>query len=176
MKPLSILPYTELDGIRTFTDSQIMDLYDQMERDGTTRMVYFEERYSREEFLAEMKSGASRLYVVMEEEVPVAIAYLNRFERTSARLHFCVFSRAWGHTDEVARFVMKSMCGMKDNDGKPLFHVFLGMLPSCNKGAVDFILRNGGKLVGTVPNLFWDKANGKAVEGTIVYYENLHDV
>jgi len=170
---LQMMPYMEFDGIRTFTDSQILGFYDQMVKDGTIAQMTFEGVFlNPNDFLAEMKSRSSHLYVAMEDNIPVALIWVNHIEMAAARVHFCFFSNSWGHAQEIMKFAQDYLAD--------IYGVLLGYLPSCNTRAVQACLRMGLTVLGKVPDLIWDHANQKRVEGTIVYYrknedENLHN-
>ena len=167
-----ILPYIEIDGIRTLTNSQVMGIYDQMECDGSLRWVFFQGGIkSREDFLTLMKSDDHRFYaIVNESNTIVAIFWMNSFEMKLARLHFNVFNHAWAHTDKIMKVGMEYLYNLKDANNNTMFTRFLGILPTCNISAVKFLVRNGGTIVGTVPDLYWDHIGNKSVEGTILYF------
>lgn len=170
----SIVPYIEVDGIRTFTDSQMMSFYNRMVEDGTAGIVFFQgDIKDQYEWLAAMKSPANHLYVVLTGNDPVGLCWLNRFEGKYARLHFCTFSKFWGTgaNDEAARFTLDKLTSMTDENGDQVFTMFLGYIPSMNTIAIDYLTRNGGRIAGRVPDLLWDHANQKTVEGTIIYFK-----
>jgi hypothetical protein len=45
----------------------------------------------------------------------------------------------------------------------------MGMLPSTNTIAINYLLKVGLHKIGNVPNLMWSEAEQKPVEGTMMY-------
>ncbi len=102
---LKIIPYTEVDGIKTFRDSDILDLYGRMVKDGTADTVFYEGTVStREEFLASIKNRGTLLFILKVDDKIVGFTWLNRFENRTAHNHFVAFSEVWGkETVEIGK-------------------------------------------------------------------------
>ena len=92
---IEVIPYIEVNGIRTFKDSEICNLYlsmlarsENIFTDGTVRNC--------EEFLEMFKYGTNLLYVMLCDRKPAGFAFLNNFTPKTAYGHFCIFKEYWG--------------------------------------------------------------------------------
>lgn len=168
---MKLIPYSEIDGQRNFKDSEIMSLYDRMVSEGTAETVFSDGTIqNREQFLFEMKSDRSQLYLLIEEE-PVAVVWLNRFEGKTARFHFCAFSKIWGKkTIEAGQFICSEILNYKIGE-KYIFDALLGRIPVSNKIAVDFLKRMGAVLVGDIPYGHWNDKAKKSESCFMVYMD-----
>lgn len=177
-----ILPFAYIDGVPTFTDSEIMRMYDMMEQDGTAADVFNQgDANNRSEFLALVKSQNnmfSTIYSVSSGNL-LGVFWLNRFEMKTARLHFCLFKEGWPLSDAICKAVTKYVYSL-EYQGDQLFTMIIGVIKSSLKRVVKYVTRNGAVIVGKIPNYYWDAVAGKSCEATIVYYpreannESLH--
>ncbi|WP_300456618.1 hypothetical protein [Desulfobacula sp.] len=168
---ITLLPYTEIDGIRTIPDSDMKKFYDRTVKDGTDKTVFYEGTISnRDEFLSVMKSPGVLFYVVMIGTEPVGFTWLNRFENHTARNHFCGFSEVWGQAVGIGKEVISTLIHMKDNDGKFIFDLFTGFIPGWNQYAIKFCLQCGAKSAGIIPNAIWNKEKQKSEDAFFIYY------
>jgi len=174
---LKIIPYTELDGIRSFRDSEIMSFYDRMVSDEIADLVFLEGTVkSREDFLRIMRYGNNLLYALYNGEELCGLTWLNRFEHRSARLHFCFFGNAWGKLSrDLAKYALRKLIALQDTEGNYLWDVFIGLIPSFNKQAINFALDCGGVLVGEIPNAIWNDITKECEHGTYLYYVRSED-
>lgn len=167
---IELIPYTYHDGIPTFRDSDIRGFYDRMVSDGTADMVFYDGHIkSSEDFLRFMKSV--NLFVAYKEKVIMGLAWLNKIENKSAYFHFCGFSSCWGEDAAgISRDTVNQLIEQKDSAGEYFFDVFIGLVPSFNKRALDFLIECGGHAVGEVPYAIWSDKKQKSVSGTLIYY------
>ncbi|MDA3807663.1 MAG: hypothetical protein PF440_07105, partial [Thiomicrorhabdus sp.] len=76
-----LYPYTEVDGIRTYSDSVIEKLFLRTEEDSLVKTVFYDGTVkTKEQFLAAMKYGECLFYIVYIDTKIVGYAWLNRFE------------------------------------------------------------------------------------------------
>ena len=168
---VSLLPYSEIDGIRTATDSEIMALFTRTREDGLDSIVFYEGTVAtKEQFLQVMKYGENLLYLVLSDKETIGYAWLNRFENRTARYHFCAFRDYWGNLDEIAKSIMDILINMKAQDGEYLFDLFTGYIPVWNQRAIKFTLKNGGKSAGVIPNAIWNATTKKSEDAEFIYY------
>lgn len=169
---MTIIPYTELDGIRTFNDTVIKDLYRRMVEEGTAKRVFFDGSVSNEEAFLNMfkHNPENHLFVIKTDGEPAAIAWLNGVRNYTATAHFCLFKRVWGKKGiEVGKRAIQFFLNMKDWDGRYYHDVITGLTPSCNRLAVRWIQKIGMKILGEIPNVIWDAENQESVPGVISY-------
>jgi hypothetical protein len=168
---ISIVPYVEMDGIRTFTDTEIMGFWDQMVADGTAVTTFLDGSVTnRREFLAFMKNSLTILYIVARDGEPGALVWFNSLEARVARIHFCVFQSAWGTAVDPGRWVLDQLITMKGSNGDYLFDTFIGYTAAANRLAVRYSRKLGMKTVGVIPNLVWNQAAGKSEDGVVTYF------
>jgi hypothetical protein len=168
---INLLPYSEIDGIRTATDSEIMALFTRTQEDELDKIVFYEGTVAtKEQFLNIMKHGENLLYLVLADKETVGYAWLNRFENRTARYHFCAFVEYWGDLNEIAKSIMNILINMKARSGEYLFDLFTGYIPVWNQRAIKFTLKNGGKSAGIIPNAIWNAVTNKSEDAEFIYY------
>ena len=168
---LDIIPYTKIDGIRTFKDSYVMSLYDRVMGEGYSNVFKDGSIRDSEEFLVSVKQEGCILYAIFYEDKLAAIAWVNRFEQRIARYHFCLFKVITTEQKiEMGTEVLKRLINQKTAAGEFIFDAFVGYVPEDNKLALAYVLACGAKVTATVPNLCWNHTMGKSEPGIIVYY------
>lgn len=163
------IPYFHVDGVPTFKDSQIMELWHRMEREGTAKRVFYGGTVlSAQDFLAYMKDPENHLWVFVEDGKPVAFFWLNNFEGRTARIHFCAFKAVWGDQARKIGADALKLC-LEDRDGEgPLLDCLIGYTPAKNRLVRRFIREIGMETVGEVPALLFDAQEEQGVKGLIV--------
>jgi hypothetical protein len=88
-----IIPYTEIDGCRTFLDRQIKGVYERIVEEGNYSKVFHGPGSPRgfEEFIAFMKSPANHVFIALEGERPILICGVNEVVMKRGIIHFCSF-------------------------------------------------------------------------------------
>lgn len=168
---LKLIPYTETDGIRTFTDTHIKKLFSRTVEDGLDKIVFYDGSIRTEEqFLRAMKYGDSMFFCVSVDNEIIGYTWLNRFENHTARLHFCVFQEHWGDSEELGRATLDKLMYMKDRKDRYLFDLFTGYVPAWNKRAIQFSLKCGGKTYGTIPDAIWNGETQRSEDAVFIYY------
>jgi len=172
MSETVIVPYCEIDGIRTFNDSEVRSFYERIERDGLKDIVFMHgDIPDANAFLHEMKRpGGSVLYVVYVEDLQAGLIWLDRIEGKTCRVHFTSFSEAWGmDTVQIGRDAIRQVMYMTSTTGEHIFDVLLGLTPSRNVRALRWLEKVGLKKAGDIPNAMWDAKAGESVDGTLMY-------
>lgn len=163
---VTIAPYAEIDGIRTFTDTTISGLFTRVVDEGLLDTVFYEGTVtSKEQFLSIMKGNGNLLYILLVKKEIVGFVWLNRFEGRTAHLHFCTFKNTWGTGQNVE--TGKYVLGKLINIG--CFDLFIGWLPVWNHHAIGFIKKCGAQTAGTIPNAIYNAKAGKSEPAVFVY-------
>jgi hypothetical protein len=175
---IKLIPYCEIDGIRTFSDSEIAGIYDRIEKEGSAGMLFYDGcAKNRAEFVMIMKRPGTYLYIVVERENPehqLGIIWLNRIEHRRAWLHYCFFAETWGTSAlKIAKQGVEKLISLQDSKGEYLFDTFLGITPSSNRLSVRFNKMCGAIPLCNVPYGSWIDAR-KANE-TGVFFQYLRE-
>lgn len=144
-----IRPYIYIDGIPTFRNSDIKNLYRLMFRDKTVETVFYDgEVITEDQFLRHIQQPGTVLYVAEDSVrmIPVGIGWLNSFENSMARAHFCVFSEGWSDSLAIGKKLVQTAAEFPGVD------TMVGVLPTENKRAIEFSKKCGAKLLGELPN------------------------
>lgn len=169
---ITLVPYCEVDGIRTFTDTEVLDLYDRMAINGTAKAVFSDGQIlSREDWLETMKFPHNFMYVVFSGDKIVAAVWLNRVEMKKAHFNYCAFFNGWRMGSvKGGRMIMDTVMEMKSKDGEYLFDVLMGVTPAVNTSAVKYMKLCGWIILGEVPLGVWNQEKQKSEPALISYY------
>lgn len=171
MNKYKLLPYIEIDGIRTFRDSEIMNLFSKTEKDGLIPVVFYEGTVQTPlDFLRMAKAQGTLFYVLTIGECHVGYVWLNRPENRTIRLHFCVLREFWCESVSLGKYVLDKLSNMKTKTGEYIFDLFVGWIPEWNTRASRFANACGWKSFGPVPNAIFNIKNGKSEPAFFYYY------
>lgn len=171
-----LLPYMYLDGVPTFKDSSIMEMFDKMERDGTVGAVFFDGIVkTREDFLARMKMPGVQLYgiYVRDSSSPstiAAIVWLDQFKQKTACGHFCVFSEFWKDAYKIGHKVLIQLLLMKNDKGEYALDAVYGFTPVDNELAIMAIKSAGMKEAGILPYAYWYESDKQSHHAVMSYF------
>lgn len=164
-KEIKVIPYTEVDGIATFRDSQIKDLYHQVWEEGLGEVVFSDGSVQNEDhWLDLMKYGPCKLHLCFYGEDVASVVWLNRIETTHCYVHFLFFKKFRGNP--IIYEIGKKFFELVFSYG---FEVVMGLLPSSNKVARRYARKLGFEELGEVPGILWDQREQTAVPGTFVH-------
>lgn len=169
MLDFKLYPYCEIDGVHTFHDSEIKELYYKMLSDKDN--IYRDNCITNaDDFLKHMKYEAA-LYVGYYGDEAFGFIYLDHFEAKTARAHFYVFKAFRGRPEniEVSKSILRTIFDAKYN-GVFLYNTLIGLIPSDNKIGRHFLKKLGGIILGIIPNSMWDEDKARSVDGTVVYF------
>ena len=164
---IKIIPYCEIDGVRTFADSEIIDIYNQMEM---VDNVFIDSQItSAAEFLQAMKYGDNHLYVIMNDADLVAIAWINRFEGKLARLHFSFIDLEYHGKVAVGKKLVGDILNVKNSKNEYVFDMLVGVVPENNKKACEYVQAVGLIKIGVLPYGSYNRFKGKSEASMIGY-------
>lgn len=165
MSDYVMVPYTTVDGVPTFKDSEIASWYYKIIEQGLRDDFFFDGSVDSEDvFVSNVKRKDRAIYVFLSGNSVVGIYWLTHIEKTSAYGHFLCFKEIWGTSgvDSISKKFL-SVCFDDIN-----LSVLIGLTPSRNVHVVRMTQRVGLKKVGVIPNLFWDAKCGKPIDGTVL--------
>jgi len=171
MKSITLMPYTKVDGIPTFRNSELSTIYTRAFEEGWG-LAMFDDGIIKEAegFVEHVTSPTVMFWGVLHEDELMGFCYINRIEKTHGHLHFGFFKKWWGRYPEIMEAGRKAMETLlvQEFNGKPLFELLLGVYPAWNKHVLAYVHRQGAKTVTHIPNLVWSESKGYSVPGTIV--------
>lgn len=167
---LEMIPYTEVDGVRTFKDSQILALIDRAERDGVLPAIFYgDSRYTKHDFLNKVKRSENmELHVVYVDGEQAGWVLLDEIRWKHATGHFCTFKEFWGTHQliEITKWVYATLLER--------YSVLIGIVPEDNMYANRFVEKAGFTRLGEIPRYFHNQ--DRDVNGIMwcVTKENCH--
>lgn len=169
MMDVKIIPYTRVDGIPTFKDSEIYNLYIRMVAENKLEKVFYDGSVtSPEGFLQMFNEGDQFLYVFMNIEGKfLGFFWINHFEGPSCRIHFCMFNSAGKNIIKLAKMGLEFL-------GK-YFRPLIGITPINNKVACKLIQKCGCISVGVMPEMIYNYYKQQNEEALISYYLRKED-
>lgn len=165
---IEIIPYTVVDGIPLFRDSQILALIDRSERDGTLSAIFYgDSKYTKHDFLSKVKhSGLCELYVATCDGEPAGFVLVDNIRYRHGHGHFCVFSEYWGKEvlTEISHAMLRYLFRW--------YSVLIGIVPVDNERAIRFSERTlGMKMLTVIPRYFYNDTIQDDVDGVMLCVE-----
>jgi len=164
MEGLQFTLYQRIDGIPTMRDSDITELYQRTETAGLTRLMFDDGSIrNAAEFVDHVTSFNVLFFVITLAGKTRGYFWLNRIEATHAYCHFMCFPEFWGNHNLNVRIGQEAMkmC-LKE------FAMIMGMLPTSNSIAINWLMDVGLNVVGRIPKLIWSESLQKPVEGMML--------
>lgn len=172
---LDLLPYTIQDGIPSMSDSYIMGMYDEMERNHQLRWVFFSGGVSnREEWLAFIKSRVSPFWMIVDwadirpDGYPkiYGSVLLTDCKPKCAHIHLHFF-----RCNDKARYAAKFCSEIKKI---MKYDILFGFTPVTNIRINKFTKTvEGWEEVAIVPKAAWDELNHKSVDAALYCFKGL---
>lgn len=165
---ISIIPYIEVDGIPLLRDSQILNLIDRAEKDGTLPLIFYgDSSYTRFDFLQKVKHGGDcMLYMIRHGENVAGFVLLDHIRYRHAHGHFCVYSEYWGIKEitEISHTTLRYLFEK--------YSVLIGIVPADNIHALRFSERTlGMKKLAVIPKYFYNDTINDDVDGVMLCVE-----
>ena len=152
---IDLVPYVELNGQRTLTDSFIKAFWDAICKDKSEDSLFAsKEVTTSEQFISYLKQPANLPVFCFYEGQASGVCWLNNIRKNAAMIHFCFLSNVWGKKAlECAEKILAHWFSFPDNKGGYLFDVLIGNTPANNKLASRFAENVGFTILGTVPKV-----------------------
>jgi len=102
---VELIPYTEVDGIRTMSDSFLMELFMRTRDEGSDEYVFYDGPMDFSTFVALFKTPGNFLFLIRADGDVVGYVWLNGWKEYTATAHFCFFKsiRGNGKAVEIGR-------------------------------------------------------------------------
>lgn len=156
-----MLPYTAVDGIRTYRDSEILELYARLMDEGGEHVFRDGTVNSAADFLRMAQGPQVAFYVAHVRGVVAGVAWLNRFQARFAQCSFFVFRQFWGADAlGLGRHCLRELLHARDASGRHHLDMLVGLTPADNRAAIGFALRCGWKRRGLLPFGIYNAAAG----------------
>ena len=170
MDSITLMPYTTRDGIPTFRNSELANIYARVFKEGWG-LTMFDDGWCNkaQDWVEHITSPVVMFWGVYHEQELMGFFYINRIEKTYGHLHFGFFKAWWGKYPEIMAAGKKalSLLLVQEYNGKPLFELLLGMYPAWNKHLLAYIKRHGAKVGEEIPHLIWSASKGESLPGRI---------
>lgn len=138
--------YGEIDGVRNFTDSFIMSIWDRIETEKKAEYVNrTSENWGREDFLRSVKSDKLHLWIIFYDKKLFAIVWVQNIKGKRAEMHFCTFNGFPRNIVEYGREVQDFLMNFYE------FEVVYGFTPADNKLALKYLDKLGWVRLGVLP-------------------------
>lgn len=167
-KDYCMVPYAAVDGIRTFRDSEIAELYERLLAEGGAHVFRDGTVASAAEFLRMAKAPGVVLYVAYVRGKLAGVVWLNRFQARFAQCSFFVFREFWGRAAlGLGRHCLRELLHARDAEGRHHLDMLVGITPADNRAAVGFALRCGWRRRGVLPWGVYDAASGASAPAVL---------
>ena len=161
---IALIPYSQVNGVWTVPDDMVLDVAQQAIEEGTFQGIFLEGRIDGPQaFLLAMKSENVVPVFFFVDKEPIGVACLTGFEGGRAFGHFLFLRKAWGkYTEHAGKLCLDYWFSFMVGN-RPLFNVILGIIPTKNHRAVEFVQKIGMKVLGSIPKMVCGES------ATIVY-------
>jgi hypothetical protein len=171
---MRVIPYVEVNGVRSMSDDYLMGMFRLMQKEGTAKRVFHNGGVqSEQQFIKWMKEpGFFSMVIVDDESSPLLLSWVNGIEENRGWYNFCVFKKAWGNISiEVGKASVEYWLSMRDSKGNPVFHVLMGATPTNNRLAIQYIKKCGAQPIGVIPSFGRNYWTGKRWDAMFSYIE-----
>ena len=171
MSEYKIIPYIEVNGMRTLSDGTVKAIWEQMRQENIVKRMFYDGSVCDEmKFLAWMKSPHKIIHTMWDEGEIAALCLLTGYNGHSAIGHYCIFKKFLREkANEIAKQAIEYWFSWKTKNGEPALHSIVGFTPDNNRLAIKMLPRMGFTIVGTIPDLAWNAYKKKRVGITISY-------
>lgn len=184
-----LLPYVEIDGAWTFTDSFIKGVYTKMEFDGDIQHAFLDGGVtSADDLVKRFKQDDIKVFIVPEGNEVKAVVWLSDFRQATAYAHFWVAREHRGPGSvAIAMTFLDEMLHIKNPDGEYALDVIFAYVSEENKGVVKLLhgmfemskapgSTLAGKILDTIPNAMIDVYKGRKVNAVLGYAVRKEDM
>lgn len=153
---VKLLPYCEVDGIRTFKDSEIGYLFALIQKEDKIESLFSDGSVQSElDLISLFKRDNRKLWIVSYKDKIKGLVWLSDFCQATACVHFVSFD-----TDisllKIAQQSIRQLIYMKDINNQYIFSVLTGVISEKNTKAIKFTEKMGLSFIGKIPNALYD--------------------
>ncbi|MBI5520202.1 MAG: GNAT family N-acetyltransferase [Desulfovibrio sp.] len=168
MSDYCMLAYAEVDGVRTFRDTQIWEFHERLLAEGGAHVFRDGSIRDGEAFLRMAKDPSVAFFVAYVQGKVAGVVWLNRRQARWAQCSYFTFREFWGvHATGLGRHCLRELLHLRDGSKKFMLDMLLGLTPVDNRAAVLFALRCGWKRQGVLPCGVFDAATGESQPAVI---------
>jgi hypothetical protein len=162
---IQVVPYTYWDGIWTFRDSEMIDIFHRIIRDSNGYI--FRDGTTESQFL---KVAKGNLCAIAQDGNELAgVGWLTDIEYKKAVGHFVVFREFWGkRSAEVTKTLTNYFLTIPCEDGFFLDAIW-GFTDVTNRLALRHIAKIGFVIVGEIPCGVWHE-KAKSADPAVISY------
>lgn len=169
---VGLLPYAKVGDYWTVSDEIVLGFARQAAEEGTFDRVFLDGSITGPEaFLYAMKQPENVPVFFFVGKEPIGVACLTNCQGNRAFGHFLYLKRAWGKfTEQAGRLALDYWFSFRVANAigdKQLFNVIIGVIPSENVRAIDYVQRIGMTVLGEVPKMV---QSGNALKPATVVY------
>ena len=163
-----MIPYIRYDGVPTFKDSDIIELWNRMEQDGTIKAAMFDGSIvDAEDFLRRANTPGNFLVLVYWEDELMGIGWCNTFQGNFCQGHWCTFKHIWGNRTAIRECLTFGMNYILNSLG---LDMILCIIPKRNAAAIRTSIGAGCKLQGELPHGCFNAETGKSETSVFLTY------
>jgi hypothetical protein len=164
---VTLVPYVEVNGVRTLTDEYLVDVFERLEDEGNDKVIFHDHPISTgREFVAMMKRPANvPVFALNARGECCAFAWLNNIGKSHAYGHFGYLRSAEGPDPiDIGKSIVKYWFEV----GHTL-DVIVGSIPEWNDRALNFIVKVGLTRLGPIPNMYVNPFTSEKCSAVIHY-------
>jgi hypothetical protein len=164
---MKLLPYTLIDGVPTFKDSDIIQMYHWMKKDKTLETVFYNVSsalLTENFFIRFWKRQDLKMFVLISEKKVAGLIWLDRIIDSTAMIHINSFKWIWGRT--TVPIFRKAICKIFTNYD---IDVLIGQIPETNELAIKFSEKVGFLKCGIIPKSLYNHRFVKKVDAHVTY-------
>lgn len=147
------------------SEAELERLYEEGKADGALGLVSYDMPMTYEVFSLFARRCEVLAACYGAGSKPLGFFYLNDFEGSTARLHFCLYQAGRGDRHEIGRQALKWCFDTFK------FKSLIGAVPVIYSGACDYAREMGGREMGWIPGLCWIERLKRAVGALVFIFE-----
>jgi hypothetical protein len=143
-------------------DPFIYELWDRLCDSGIEKTTFYDgAAFDHHSFRDFVRSEGTHFWALFYDKEPAGFVWLNWLQGRSAYMHFAFFkemrgqNRQMSHLITLGRFVSSNVIRFKDDKGRYLLDVLIGVTPKRYKLALRFVQRCGAVERGELPHGSW---------------------
>jgi len=158
---MKILPLIYIDGVPTFTDSRLENIYKRMVHDGSHKYMFFDGLVRSEWDFVNFIRQQPMVFVAYSDDELAGIYWINQIDYTSAQFHLCTCSNVWGRSEAISKKVIREIFKASR------LETLLGYVPVFNGRTLNLGRKLGWHEVGRIPRIFWNTQH--SIDGVLFF-------